>query len=87
MAVTTKQLYHCRSCNAATLHRHLHDTAHGIEGTHMTGSERFVCSSCLLSTSAQDEGASDFPFILDIPIRRETPPSVVEGTFREVSEP
>ena len=32
----------CPKCNEPTL-RHMHDTAHGIAGTHMAGTERFEC--------------------------------------------
>lgn len=35
----------CPKCGG-TEFRHLHDTAHGIPGTHMSGSERFECVEC-----------------------------------------
>ena len=36
----------CPKCKNDVEFNHLHDTAHGIEGTHMDGSERYVCSIC-----------------------------------------
>lgn len=56
---------HCRICACSTLHRHLHDCAHGIPETHMQGSERFECSRCDLVTFAISEGAERFRFVLD----------------------
>jgi hypothetical protein len=54
----------CRRCHEITEHEHLHDAAHGLPGTHMAGTERFVCTKCGLTTHAGDnEGA--FTFVLD----------------------
>lgn len=61
---------HCHGCGCQTPHRHLHDTAHGIMGTHMQGSERFVCGSCGHTTFATSDEAFRFPFILDATERR-----------------
>ena len=36
-----KPINTCPQCNKTL--RHLHDTAYGIEGTHMAGTERFEC--------------------------------------------
>lgn len=56
----------CRKCGTLEQHAHMHDTAHGIEGTHMHGSERFVCRKCGTRTLAGDgEVAKQFPFKLD----------------------
>ena len=35
----------CPECKKAEL-QHLHSAAHGIEGTHMAGSERYECPEC-----------------------------------------
>lgn len=58
--------YRCRQCKAFTLHRHLHDAAHGQPGTHMAGTERFRCSECGQLTYASD-GVAGFPFVYDKP--------------------
>lgn len=58
--------YLCRKCETLQPHTHMHDTAHGIEGTHMHGSERFVCRTCGTRTHAGDGAvAKQFPFKLD----------------------
>lgn len=57
--------HHCLTCQKVTSHWHLHDTAHGIRGTHMAGSERFECRSCGRNTFAHQPGAEAFPFVLD----------------------
>lgn len=54
----------CRKCGYTGPHRHMHDAAHGIEGTHMAGTERFECKECGLKTFASD-GVAGFKFILD----------------------
>lgn len=56
---------HCLTCGTATPHRHIHDTAHGLLNTHMSGSERFICDGCGRITHAHDEGAEAFPFVFD----------------------
>lgn len=57
--------WYCRRCEDITEHKHWHDAAHGIEGTHMAGSERYVCKTCNLTTHVHDEGANHFIFTLD----------------------
>ncbi len=37
---------YCPKCKEMTKHVHEHDAAHGIPGTHMSGSERYRCSEC-----------------------------------------
>jgi hypothetical protein len=59
------KLRHCLTCNTTTEHQHLHDCAHGIFETHMSGSERFVCTVCHRSTFAYSPGADTFRFVLD----------------------
>ena len=36
----------CPECKKMTEHTYLHNTAHGIPGTHMVGSERYECNEC-----------------------------------------
>jgi predicted nucleic-acid-binding Zn-ribbon protein len=55
----------CPRCEYTCEFRHMHDTAHGIEGTHMSGSERFTCTQCGNSVFHTDEAAKSFTFILD----------------------
>ncbi|MEP9389614.1 hypothetical protein [Mesorhizobium sp. KR9-304] len=57
---------HCHSCGQKRPFRHMHDTAHGIPGTHMAGSERFECSACGETIHAGDNDGQ-FTFILDKP--------------------
>lgn len=59
--------HHCLSCGQETRHRHLHDCAHGIFETHMSGSERFECTACGKVTFAHSEDADTFSFVLDGP--------------------
>lgn len=62
-----KTLYECAGCGNCTPHRHLHDLAHGIHGTHMAGSERFQCIECSHNVLHHDHNAANFPFIFDVP--------------------
>lgn len=56
----------CDGCGNRTDHKHLHDEAHGISGTHMSGSERFVCKLCGHHTFAKDGDRNpDFKFLFD----------------------
>ena len=59
--------HRCRQCDCdcETEHWHGHDTAHGIPGTHMAGSERYVCQICGVMTWAGQP--FDFEFIFDKP--------------------
>lgn len=43
----------------------MHDAAHGISGTHMSGSERFECRLCGNKVFVGSPGAEAFKFILD----------------------
>lgn len=54
----------CRICQLPRTFRHIHDTVHGIPGTHMVGSERFTCNTCGTSTYASDNDGQ-FDFVLD----------------------
>jgi hypothetical protein len=53
----------CRRCHEITEHKHLHDAAHGLPGTHMAGTERFVCTKCGLTTHALTRAASPSSWI------------------------
>lgn len=56
----------CPACGCRGGFRHMHETAHGIEGTHMAGSERFECEECDHSIHVHGKGAEQFKFILDV---------------------
>lgn len=62
---TTEAL--CPQCKKETVHRHMHDTAHDIAGTHMSGTERFECTVCNHAIFAYDEEAKQpsLKFVLD----------------------
>lgn len=44
---------------------HLHDTAHGISGTHMAGSERYWCAKCGRTIRAEEGKKLGLKFVLD----------------------
>ena len=39
-------IMNCPKCKTLTEANHMHNAAHGIEGTHMDGSERYECVDC-----------------------------------------
>lgn len=56
----------CPQCKQESCFRHKHDTAYGLEATHMVGSERFECAFCNFVVLPKD--ADKFPtlvFVLD----------------------
>jgi DNA-directed RNA polymerase subunit RPC12/RpoP len=55
----------CPHCSYTCAFKHMHDAAHGIEGTHMAGSERFQCSHCNHNVFIYSRGAEGFKFTLD----------------------
>ena len=55
----------CSHCKTETVHQHLHDAAHGIPETHMSGSERYECEVCGRSLFKGDPETRDLQFILD----------------------
>src|SRR5262249_5287370 len=63
--VATMITKECFGCGKVTSHEHSHDCAPGIPGTHIVGSERFVCVLCKHVTFAGSDGASRFPFTFD----------------------
>ena len=56
---------HCSSCGTETNFRHRHDTAYGLAGTHMVGTERFECQTCGKAYYATDGAPPPLKFILD----------------------
>jgi hypothetical protein len=57
----------CSQCKRITPHRHIHDTAHGIAETHMTGTERYECVYCRWSIHKEERGTINehLRFVLD----------------------
>jgi len=55
----------CEGCRKETTHRHVHDTAYGIEGTHMAGSERYECTVCGRAMRKEESLEKGLNFILD----------------------
>jgi hypothetical protein len=52
----------CPRCGSGD-YKHFIDEAHGISGTYMAGSERFVCADCRMHTvTIESPNAADFPF-------------------------
>lgn len=56
---------HCPRCDLQTTHHHVHDAAHGIAGTHMAGTERYVCEACGNAIFAAEGERLGLKFILD----------------------
>lgn len=55
----------CNVCNKVTTHNHCHNSAYGMAGTHMQGTERYECKSCGKAIY-KDEGIKQgLKFILD----------------------
>lgn len=54
----------CQNCSENDW-KHLHDSAHGIAGTHMAGSERYYCQTCGVSIFAEEGKKLGFDFFLD----------------------
>lgn len=52
------------SCGNETL-RHMHNAAHGIPGTHMSGSERFECECGFYVGNWEDAEKLGLNFVLD----------------------
>jgi len=55
----------CPECGKKKL-RHFHQEAHGLAGTHMSGSERYVCSECNFTLRTATEAAEyELDFFFD----------------------
>jgi transposase-like protein len=62
--ITMRKIPECPRCKSVEF-KHVHNAAHGLEGTHMSGSERFECQHCN-RTIYKDEGTRlGFKFNLD----------------------
>jgi len=55
----------CPNCRRETEHRHLHDEAHGVTGTHMDGSERYECAECGYAMFPEEGERQGLRFFLD----------------------
>lgn len=55
----------CPECNKNTEHNHLHNAAHGIQGTHMAGSERYECKECGYAMRKEEAESQELKFVLD----------------------
>lgn len=55
----------CPQCKLEVAFHHWHDCAHGLEETHIEGSERFVCPMCGEVVHAEHPEADRFPFCYD----------------------
>lgn len=55
----------CSHCNKRAEWKHLHDCAYGMEGTHMSGSERYQCQRCKKSLYAIEGKAHGMNFFCD----------------------
>jgi len=54
----------CPKCKEDTL-KHLHACAHGIEGTHMKGTERYECECGFYVGDKEDTKQYNLEFTLD----------------------
>ena len=57
----------CPYCDSTKGFRHLANTAHGIPGTHMAGSERFECKGCDKRLAREDAENIGFEYVIDDP--------------------
>jgi hypothetical protein len=62
----------CSSCGQNREFRHTHETAHGIPGTHMAGTELFECTVCDESYGPKDGPPFPLRFILDPSTQKES---------------
>lgn len=60
-----KSIKVCPNCGVIGSIKHMHDTAHGLEDTHMEGSERFECSSCGASLTREQAEGLGLKYVLD----------------------
>lgn len=49
----------------STEYKHLHDEAHGLSGTHVSGSERYECKSCGKAFFSEEGKKRGFKFFID----------------------
>lgn len=55
----------CPKCKEETEHRHMHDCAHGISATHMSGTGRYECQKCGYAMQKTEAEAQGLKFVLD----------------------
>ncbi len=55
----------CPKCKKETKHSHKHRVAHGLEGTHMSGSEHYQCEECGYIMFKPEAESQNLKFILD----------------------
>ena len=55
----------CPKCNKVTEHKHLRSCAHGIEETHMDGSERYQCVECGYSMFPEEGEKQGLSYVYD----------------------
>jgi DNA-directed RNA polymerase subunit RPC12/RpoP len=55
----------CPKCKKQVVLKHLHDCAHGIPETHMSGSERYECPECGHMIFKEEGEKLDLKFVLD----------------------
>lgn len=59
-------IVNCPQCKKNAPMMHLHDTAHGVEGTHMAGTERYTCTACGHSLTRDEADARGLKYKLDV---------------------
>lgn len=63
--MTVRKIASCPECGVSTPMDHMHDTAHGIPGTHMDGSERYQCSVCSYHLTRDEADSRGLEYVLD----------------------
>ena len=58
-------MMNCPECSKKTEHKHMHDEAHGIAGTHMAGSERYECAECGYAMMKEEAESQGLKFVCD----------------------
>jgi ribosomal protein L44E len=65
MSEKIPRMIFCNVCQKETEHSHLHDSVHGLEGTHMSGSERYQCVECANAIYKEEGEKKGLKFFLD----------------------
>lgn len=58
-------MFSCPNCQQVATFNHIHNAAHGIPGTHMDGTERYVCSLCSHAIFKEEGERLGLTFTLD----------------------
>lgn len=61
-----RQCPNCKADQTIIGFNHMHDTAHGMESTHMGGTERFECKGCDYQLSRSEAKERDLVYVLDV---------------------